>query len=321
VIYDCSGLRIASEIPLSAPRSESEAARIDVTIELGESIVPPFEPPSDDVIAELIVDGHPKYAIYRVDGGFVCRFTTVGDFFVSSELSKVVCHPVADGRTEVIPIVIAGTIVSFLMTMGGRCVLHGSAVQLGSQALAFVGVSGQGKSTMAAIFCASGAPLITDDVLPLELEEMDDGRHAVRCLRAGTEIRLREKSASLADRFGNDASVRITVDERRAVEPNYTDSRQIPLAGIVLPRPDRDQSEVHARVLGPGEASLWLGRCQRIEGWQGRDHLRQQFIDVGRVVGAVPVFEVAVPWGPPFAEDLPERILKACELSDVFSDR
>jgi len=89
----------------------------------------------------------------------------------------------------------------------------------------------------------------------------------------------------------------------------------LPLSAIVLPRPDRDHPEVRARRLGAGEASLALGRCQRIEGWQGPDHLRRQFIDVGRIVSAVPVFEVSVPWGPPFADDLASRVLEACELN------
>jgi hypothetical protein len=76
---------------------------------------------------------------------------------------------------------------------------------------------------------------------------------------------------------------------------------------------------VRARTLDDAEASLWLGRYQRIEGWQDRDQLRRHFIDVGRIVASVPVFEVAVPWGPPFAVDLADQILVATGLDDLFS--
>jgi hypothetical protein len=55
---------------------------------------------------------------------------------------------------------------------------------------------------------------------------------------------------------------------------------------------------------------------QRIEGWRERAQLRQQFTDVGNIVAALPIFEVSVPWGPPFAEDLPDQILEAIEWSE-----
>jgi hypothetical protein len=293
---------------------------VDLTIEMGEPRTPPFERPSADVIAELIADGYPRYTIYRVDDGYVCRIASVGDFVIDADLRRVTCHPVVGGRTDVIPIVTTGTITAFILAMGGRCVLHGSAVEIGGNALAFVGASGQGKSTMAALFCAAGASLVTDDVLPLEFAMVDGEADAVHCLRSSNEIRLREKAASLADRFGQGTGVRITADERFALEPLATALARSPLAAVVLPRPDRKHSQVSARVLPPGEASFWLNRCQRIEGWKDRDHLRRQFFDIGRVAASVPVYEVSIPWGPPFARDLTEQVLDGCGLSELFVD-
>jgi hypothetical protein len=191
-------------------------------------------------------------------------------------------------------------------------------VDIGGEALAFVGVSGQGKSTMAAMCCAAGAALVTDDVLPLEFDPSGPGPGSVSCRRAGTEIRLREKAESLADRIESDAGVRITEDDRRAVTPSTSRLSLLPMRAIVLPRPDREHDTVSVRLLGPGEASLALGRCQRIEGWRGPNELRRQFEDTVRVAESVPVFEVAVPWGPPFATDLPEQVLAACGMPELL---
>jgi hypothetical protein len=319
VVYECSSLRVSSTISLSAPRLDgAHPSMVDLTIEMGEARAPTFGRPSADVIAELITDGYPRYAIYRVRDGYVCRITSVGDFVIDADLSKVTCHPFVGGRTDVIPIVTTGTIMAFILAMGGRCVLHGSAVERGGNALAFVGASGQGKSTMAALFCAAGASLVTDDVLPLEFELVAGEADAVHCLRSSNEIRLREKSASLADRFDQRTGVRVTADERFAVEPLASALARSPLTAVVLPRPDREHSEISARVLPPGEASFWLNRCQRIEGWQDRDHLRRQFVDMGRVAASVPVYEVSIPWGPPFAHDLTERVLDGCGLNQFF---
>jgi hypothetical protein len=309
-VYECSGLRVASEIPLSAPRAEGNSSVVDVTIELGDECDPPFERPSADVVAEFIRDDYPWYTFCRVEGGFVGRMTGIADFAISGDLARVVVHPVAGGNTSVIPIALPGTVVAFLLSMGGQCVLHGSAVDIGGEALAFVGVSGQGKSTMAAMFCAVGAALVTDDVLPLEF----DPSGSVLCRRSGREIRLREKAASLADLFGASATVRVTEDDRRAIAPSTSGLALLAMRAIVLPRPDREHDTVLMRRLGTGEAALALGQCQRIEGWRGPAELRRQFEDTVRVAESVPVFEVAVPWGPPFATDLPEQVLEACGL-------
>jgi hypothetical protein len=315
--YECSGLTVASEVPLSAPSSMiNDRAYADVTLVLGDEVTPPFQRPSADLIAELVVADYLCYTICRVDDGYVARLPWIADFVINAELNHVVCHPVSGGREGVISVIFPGTITAFLLAMSGRCVLHGSAVDLGGQAVAFVGVSGQGKSTMAAIFCAAGASLVTDDVLPLEFGSGEDSPDSVFCLRSGHEIRLREKAASLAQHFGSDA-VRITPDERHAVMPEASPLQHVPLSGIILPRPDREHLTVTAKQLGAGEAAFALGQYERIEGWRPSGHLRQQFIDVGRLVASVPVFEVSVPWGPPFDGDLAERVLVACGMDTM----
>jgi hypothetical protein len=206
------------------------------------------------------VDGFLWYTFCRVDGGYVGRMPGIADFVIDGDLRRVVCHPSVVGRSEVIPIVVPGTVTAFLLAVGGRFVLHGSAVERDGRALAFVGASGQGKSTMAALFCAAGASLVTDDVLPLEFGTGDAA--VVHCVRAGREIRLREKSAALAGRFGGDTMVRVTEDARHAVAPASTTLDRLPISAIVLPRPDQEHPDVRARTLGVGEASLRLGRCE-----------------------------------------------------------
>jgi hypothetical protein len=318
--YECSGLVVASTIPLSAPRSLiSDPAQADVVLVMGDEVTPPFERPSADLVAELVVADYLCYTICRTPEGYVARLPWIADFVIDADLRHVVCHRVAGGRDGVISVIFPGTITAFLLAMSGRCVLHGSAVDISGKAVAFVGVSGQGKSTMAAIFCAAGATLVTDDVLPLEFEENGELPGSVFCLRSGHEIRLREKAVSLAQHFSRDA-VRVTPDERHAVTPEASALAHVPLAGIILPRPDRDHLTVTAKQLGAGEASFALGRYERIEGWRAGAHLRQQFIDVGRIVASVPVFEVSVPWGPPFDEDLAQRVLDACGLDTTMSD-
>ena len=72
VVYECSGLSIASEIPLAAPRSTLvDPAGADVTVVLGAEVDQPFRRPSADLVAELAMEDYLCYTICRVGDGYV----------------------------------------------------------------------------------------------------------------------------------------------------------------------------------------------------------------------------------------------------------
>jgi hypothetical protein len=56
-------------------------------------------------------------------------------------------------------------VLAILLHQRGELVLHGSAVTCGGGAIAFLGVKGRGKSTLAAALYARGHRLVSDDVL------------------------------------------------------------------------------------------------------------------------------------------------------------
>jgi hypothetical protein len=207
---------------------------------------------------------------------------------------------------DLVAILIAGSVVAYLLSSAGRLVLHASAVEVDGAALGFVGFSGQGKTTVATLLCAEGYPLVTDDLLPV-----DPGPEGVTCTPAGIELRVRDKVEALLERFSSGAVRGRTLDDRHAVAPLATSAERLRLAALVIPWPDRTTSSVSARRLPPGEAALLLARCQRIEGWRAPSQLRAQFNSISAVVASVPVFEMQVPWGPPFPTTLAEQVVAA----------
>ncbi len=64
-----------------------------------------------------------------------------------------------------------GFVLSFVLRLRGVVCLHASAVAIGDRAVAFIGEPGAGKSTTAAAFAAAGYPVLTDDVLALNLSQ------------------------------------------------------------------------------------------------------------------------------------------------------
>ena len=66
---------------------------------------------------------------------------------------------------------ILGTRAISVLVRRGLPVLHGSAIMVGDEAVAFIGDKRFGKSTMAATMVQRGHTLVTDDVVVLDRSE------------------------------------------------------------------------------------------------------------------------------------------------------
>ncbi|MDQ7993990.1 MAG: hypothetical protein AAGC63_16635, partial [Propionicimonas sp.] len=75
------------------------------------------------------------------------------DFEIDSSLSEVMVCPFEDMQPGLDRVLATGTLLSIVLQLRGDCVLHASAVERDGRALAFVGQSGRGKSTMATLMC------------------------------------------------------------------------------------------------------------------------------------------------------------------------
>jgi hypothetical protein len=290
-IYAMCGLRMRSEIELHLPVHLGDDWDVDLID--GEDIDNSSELPPGEVIAALETDGVRWYTATSTESGFIIRFRDCGEFAISADLTVVEVRRDPAGLVDMLPILAAGTVSAFLLTLRGATVLHASAVAVDGAALAFVGPSGRGKSTVAALMCVGGAELITDDVLTI-----DAGR-PVRCAGGASELRLRRAAAALADQRP-DAVTRETVDERIALTLATAPREPMRLAAIVVPAPSRAATEVEVRQLPASTALMWILGFPRIYGWCRPDVLTRDFAAVGNLVDQVPVYDVTIPWGPPF---------------------
>ena len=149
------------------------------------------------------------YAATAVDQGFRLRFFGSCDVDLDPILTRATVHPMPGADPDLLSVLVSGTLLAFVLTMRGETVLHASAVQVGDAAVAFVGASGMGKSTMATLLCADGARLVTDDVLRL-----DTTSSPPTCALGATELRLRKGADHLSERFAHRRGV-----PRRSARP------------------------------------------------------------------------------------------------------
>jgi hypothetical protein len=105
----------------------------------------------------------PPGILMKVEGG--------SDFYIGQGGQVILCASrVQDDRTlsEIDRQILLGPVIVLALALRGTWSLHASAAMLREQVFAFVGESGQGKSTLAAYLAGrSGWRLVADDILPV----------------------------------------------------------------------------------------------------------------------------------------------------------
>lgn len=112
-------------------------------------------------------DGTNWVEFYRDGTRILVRFPQIADFLVDKDFRLVDCIPYPSASDDVVDHFRRNHIVPLIWSGAGDIALHASAVMYDHQAIAFVGESGLGKSTLATYFARQEMPLISDDALLL----------------------------------------------------------------------------------------------------------------------------------------------------------
>ena len=168
-VYEAYGLGIHSD--LSFPELLPSDRPADVTIR--------FEPLSQTP------QPHSNGGDY-----FVGRVADIG--MVSVRGGCEICLDPNPGVEEAVlrPLILS-PLLSMVLRQRGKMVLHASCVEIGGVGVAFMGASGWGKSTLAEYFHSQGYPLLTDDVMAIDL----DGEKAMM-IPSFPQIRIMPDSAT-----------------------------------------------------------------------------------------------------------------------------
>ncbi len=305
--YALYGMVVDSDADLFQNRLAPDGAHPDLVIRTAARAE--LAPEPDDAPALEFERGGARYVAHRApDGGWRLRFAETCDFVVSPDLMRVEVHQAPGVDPGLATVLTVGALCAFVLYLRGRLVLHASAVERDGVAIAFTGASGRGKSTTAALACAAGARLVTDDLLTVTLP--DDG--TARAVLGATELRLRKGAETLLDRFAGDRPrSRTSVDGRQVLRLDDAAEGDLPLAAVVVPFPDRVHDELEAAILSSREALFTLLAFPRLEGWLHPPVVRSVFDGLSELSRRVPVVALRIPWGPPFREDLGLEILDA----------
>jgi hypothetical protein len=151
------GLTVATEIELpELPEAEDSSVReADVAVEWGT-----VEQPTG-------VDPDTTYH-YESSEQYKLRYP-VADVLVEGG-ERIVVDTAEDASSEILRHLVLGPAFNYLLHQRNVFVLHASVVSVDGDAVAFVGDSGQGKTTTAASFLRDGLRVLSDDVAAITFE-------------------------------------------------------------------------------------------------------------------------------------------------------
>jgi hypothetical protein len=273
----------------------------DVTTARAAAGVPPDE--GGTAVASM----RGAYVIHRRGDEHLVRFGDLAAIRMRADDGAIVVHADASIDDEWCALLAHGNAVALLLALRGELMLHASAVALDGTTVAFAGQSGAGKTTIAAVACADGARLVSDDAL-----RVLPAAGGARCAPGGTELRLRPAEDEDAARF-LDMAHRRTVDGRLALSPPVVENRERALDVLVVPELRRDIDRPEATRRRSREAVVDLMRLARITNWRDPAVLREQFDVASRTAAGLPVVSVRMPWRRPIAPEV-IRAAVACAL-------
>jgi hypothetical protein len=112
-------------------------------------------------------EGEVKAEFHRRPDGFLVRFPDEADFTIDIAARRAEGWPAPETAPDHFESLFQHGVLPLVGNHLGGLFLHGSAVAVDGQAIAFLGLSRGGKTTLAGAFAKAGYPFMTEDVIEL----------------------------------------------------------------------------------------------------------------------------------------------------------
>jgi len=213
-MYKIFDLCIASNIPL--PELEScDTSSPDIEFNLSDE-KPAYDAKDVRWLHQWKTpDGDIFCSCGRTEDGFVLRFPRTLDFRISNNERRITCSSFSNIPQSTVRHLLIDQVVPRVLGHQGSLIVHGSAVTIDGKAVAFVGESGLGKSTLAAFLHMQGHRILTDDCFKLN----DDTSTGILVTPAYPGIRLfKDSSSEVLGRPSRGEVAHYTSKKRTAIE-------------------------------------------------------------------------------------------------------
>jgi hypothetical protein len=237
-------------------------------------------------------DGTVWTELHRAGPDYMLRFPGLADFDVSGDGTAVTAYPVPSTDADTLEHLYINQIVPLALSRQGRPSFHASVVTISGGAVAFLGETGMGKSTLAASFALEGAEFLSDD--SLLIEETKAGRLAIP---SHASLRLWADSVeALVDRRTRRAAGISYSTKARLLAGEALSHRAEPLpllAAYLLERKGTKEATIR-ELAGTERHMAWVNNSFLLD-IEDRELLAQHFDWTHRIAMAVPTFALDYP--------------------------
>jgi hypothetical protein len=274
--YSVFGLRVRSEMPLPE-LFESGPGNPDVTVRRGRIGAPSDLDRGLHPIEDGLIFVEPEVGRYRITGGH-----------------EIVVEPWPDVPERNVRLFLLGSAFGALLHQRGLLPLHANAVEIAGKAIAFMGPSGEGKSTLAAAFHDRGHRILADDVCVIDLDAaprplVRPGLPRLRLWKDSIEHSGRDPSDYDRSYAGNEMFDKYDVP----LEPSATVTAPVELAAAYLLA--RDDTFGISRLTGVPAADAVFANTYRGAFVSTAKQEHSHWTACVRLVRSVPVYQVSRP--------------------------
>lgn len=229
---------------------------------------------------------------YHSGDGYLLRFPKLADFEVSADGTNVIAHPVTAVDEATIEHLYINQLVPLALSRQGKPAFHASVVTVPGGAVAFLGKTGMGKSTLAASFALRDAAFLTDDALLIE-------ESGGKCFAEPSHASLRLWEDSVEALITADTAKAAAISfstKARLLAGNtltYVDEPQPLLAAFALSWDDEEVITID-ELAGLDRYMAWLNNSFLLD-IEDKDLLTQHFEWTHRISEAVPTFALDYP--------------------------
>lgn len=230
---------------------------------------------------------------YKDGAGYLVRFPGKADFLISANGEDVSGWPALQGADATMDHLFLNVVHPLAMSQQGRLVLHGSAVEIKGAAVAFLGESGMGKSTLATSFAVAGHPFLTDDGLLIDW-------HQGRCMAHPSHPSVRLWDDSENALVPENAALRapvldFTAKARLLAGPDIAFCEQPQPLQLIYFLGDDETDTTYFEPVGFAETVIQLAENAFLLDAKDKDLIAKRFADLARLANQVRFFTLQYP--------------------------
>jgi hypothetical protein len=250
--YAVGGLIVDSELPLPELPVRGRAIHSQSTLRVLARV--PAVDGLGRVFEARLDDGREWMVGLRARDEYVVRFPELALFTVSLDGRSIGVYASTAAPAATIRHLYLDQVLPLALSLQGDLVLHAAAIVTPAGAAAFVGDTGEGKSTLAASFARAGVPPLADDCLIVR-------ERAAELLAMTSYPGLRlwpDAIASLAIEPAGTTPVAHYCDKQRVPGEGAVTDTAVPLRRIYVLAPDAADDDVRIETMSRRDAVVQL---------------------------------------------------------------